>query len=55
MIGVSGKYIKPASVDVIEPDLSDPDNWSVVLIRGEWISVNAPAAVLADRIREALS
>lgn len=52
MIRIGEKYIDPASVRVIEPFRSDPDNWSSVLIGDNWVSVNAPVAVVADRIHD---
>lgn len=50
MIRIGEKYIRAAAVDVIEPALNDPDNWSVVIVGDHFIHVNAPAAVVADRI-----
>lgn len=50
MIRIGSKWIRGSAVDAIEPALNDPDNWSVVVIGGHFIHVNAPAAVVADRI-----
>jgi len=50
MIRIGEKYIRGSAVDVIEPALNDPENWSVVVIGDHFVHVNAPAAVVADRI-----
>lgn len=50
MIRIGDKYIRGSAVDVIEPALNDPDNWSVVVIGDNFVHVNAPAAVVADRV-----
>ena len=51
MIRVGDKYVRGAAVNAITPHVSDPENWSnVVLEDGTWLEVNAPAAVMADRV-----
>jgi len=52
MIRIGDKWIRPESVDAIErpTGILDPDNWTKIFVRGEWIMVNSPAAVVADRI-----
>jgi microcompartment protein CcmL/EutN len=54
MIKVGDVFIRAAAVDMIQKNHGGSGDWCNVLIRGEWISVNAPAAVLAELIRKAL-
>lgn len=50
MIRIGDKYVRGSAVNAIEPAINDPDNWSVVFLGDQSIYVNAPAAVVADRI-----
>jgi len=53
MIRIGDKYINGAAVQAIVPASSvlDANNWSSVLMQdGTWLQVNAPAAVVVDRI-----
>lgn len=50
MIRIGDKYVRGSAVDAITPSSSDPDNWSVVVIGNNFIHLNAPAAVVADRV-----
>ena len=54
MIRIGEKYIRGTAVNMIRPGQSmgnDPENWSTLLMEdGTWVEVNAPAAVVDDRI-----
>ena len=54
MIRIGEKYIRGTAVNMIRPGGTlggDPENWSTLLMAdGTWVEVNAPAAVVNDRI-----
>lgn len=51
MIRIGRKYVRGSEVNMVVPDAADPDNWSRVLFAdGTWADLNAPAAVVVDRI-----
>lgn len=54
MIRIGEKYVRGSAVNAIEPSSGfgsmDPENWSKILVGNDWIYVNAPVAVVVDRI-----
>lgn len=52
MIRIGDKYIRGDAVVAVAPYHTDAENWSTITFAsGHWVSVNAPAAVVVDRIR----